>query len=114
MDVYGLRNCDTCRKARKALDAAQIDYAFHDVRDDGVPKAQIARWARKVGWERLLNKSSATWRALPDADKIDVSESKAIALLADNPTLIKRPIITRGDTEVYVGWSSEVEKALQN
>ena len=79
MKVYGLRNCDTCRKARKELDATKVAYDFHDVRDEGVTKTQVARWARKAGWETLLNKSSTTWRGLPDAEKSGVTEAKAIA-----------------------------------
>lgn len=112
LDVYGLKNCDTCRKVRKELDAAKVAYAFRDVRDDGVTKAQVARWAKKAGWETLLNKSSTTWRGLSDADKTGVTEAKAIALMAANPTLIKRPVIERGDTEVFVGWSRETQSAL--
>lgn len=113
MNVYGLKSCDTCRKVRKELDAAKVAYAFHDVRDDGVTKAQISRWARKAGWETMLNKSSTTWRGLPDADKTGVTEAKAIALMAANPALIKRPIIERGDTEVFVGWSRETAAAVK-
>lgn len=112
VDVYGLKSCDTCRKARKTLDAAQVAYAFHDVREDGVTKAQIARWAKAAGWETLLNRSSTTWRALPDADKAGVTEARAVALMAANPTLMKRPIIERGGTEVFVGWSKDVAATL--
>jgi len=113
MNVFGLKNCDTCRRVRKELDAAKVSYEFHDVRDDGVTKAQISRWAKKAGWETMLNKSSTTWRGLPDADKTGVTEAKAIALMAANPALIKRPIIERGDTEVYVGWSRETAAAVK-
>jgi len=113
LDLYGLKNCDTCRKVRKELDAAKVAYAFHDLRDDGVTKAQVTRWAKKAGWEKMLNKSSTTWRGLPDADKIGVTEAKAIALMAANPALIKRPLITRGDTEVHVGWTKDVAAAVK-
>ncbi|OFW99723.1 MAG: arsenate reductase [Alphaproteobacteria bacterium RIFCSPHIGHO2_12_FULL_63_12] len=113
MKVYGLKNCDTCRKVRKELDAAKVAYDFHDVREEGVTKAQISRWAKKAGWEAMLNKSSTTWRALPDADKAGLTEAKAVALMAANPALIKRPLITRGDTEVYVGWTSDVAEAVK-
>ena len=112
MKVYGLRNCDTCRKARKELDATKVAYDFHDVRDEGVTKTQVARWARKAGWETLLNKSSTTWRGLPDAEKSGVTEAKAIALMTAHPALMKRPIIERGDTEVFVGWTKESQAAL--
>ena len=113
MIVYGLKICDTCRKVRRELDAAKVAYEFHDVRDDGVTKAQVSRWAKKTGWETMLNKSSTTWRGLPDADRTGLTEAKAIALMAANPTLMKRPIIERGDTEVYVGWTKDVAAAVK-
>jgi Spx/MgsR family transcriptional regulator len=112
LDLFGLKNCDTCRKVRKELDKAKVDYAFHDLRETQVTKAQVNRWAKKAGWEKMLNKSSTTWRGLSDAEKTGVTEAKAIALMAANPTLIKRPIITRGDTEVYVGWTKDVAAAV--
>jgi Spx/MgsR family transcriptional regulator len=112
LKVYGLENCGTCKNVRKELDAAKVEYDFHDLRDDGVTKAQVARWAEKAGWETLLNRSSTTWRALADADKAGLGEAKAISLMAAHPTLMKRPIIERGDTDVYVGWSSDVEAAV--
>lgn len=113
LDFYGLKTCDTCNKVRKDLDAAKIAYEFHDVRDEGVTKAQVSRWAKKAGWEAMLNKSSTTWRGLPDADRTGLTEAKAIALMAANPTLMKRPIIERGDTEVYVGWTSDIAAAVR-
>lgn len=112
MKIFGLRACDTCRKARKALDAAGVDYAFHDVRENGVAKSQVARWAKTAGWQTLLNKSSTTWRGLSDADKAELTEAKAVALMTAHPTLMKRPIIERGDTEVFVGWTKESKAAL--
>lgn len=112
MKVYGLKTCDTCRRARRALDAANVDYAFHDIRDHEVTIAQVARWAKAAGWETLLNKSSTTWRSLPEAEKAGVTEARALAMMAANPMLMKRPIIERGDTEVFVGWTSSAQAAL--
>jgi len=112
MNFYGLKTCETCRKARKALDAKGVEYAYHDVRDDGVTKTQIAKWAKAVGWEKLLNKSSTTWRGLSDADKTNIDEKKAVALMAANPTLIKRPIIENRSTRVFVGWTEETKLTL--
>jgi len=109
LDVYGLKNCDTCKRVRKELDAAGVSYAFHDVREDGVTKAQIAKWAKSAGWETMLNKTSTTWRALPEADKAGITQAKAVALMAANPSLIKRPLIVRGDTEVHAGWTDAVK-----
>lgn len=112
VDVYGLKNCDTCKRARKDLDAAGVSYAFHDVREDGVTKAQIAKWAKAAGWETMLNKASAAWRALPDDQKTGLTEAKAMALMAAHPALIKRPLIVRGDTEVHVGWTTAVKEQI--
>lgn len=109
MNLYGLKNCDTCRKAKKALDGAHVRYAFHDVREEPPTKMQIGRWAKAAGWEKLLNKSSTTWRGLSDAEKDGVTEKKALALMAEHPTLIKRPVIENGPTQVFVGWSKEVQ-----
>jgi Spx/MgsR family transcriptional regulator len=112
LDLYGLKNCDTCKRVRKELDAADIPYTFHDVREDGVTKAQVAKWAKTAGWETMLNKASTTWRALPEADKADLTEAKAVALMTAHPALIKRPLIVRGDTEVHVGWTAAVKETL--
>jgi Spx/MgsR family transcriptional regulator len=114
MKLYGLKNCDTCRKARKALDAAGVDYVFKDVRDDGVSKAQVARWAKAIGWEKLLNKSSTTWRGLAADEKQDLDQSQAVCLMADHPTLIKRPVIEDGATQVFAGWTKDVQDAVLN
>jgi len=112
MHVYGLKNCDACRKAMKALDSANVGYDFHDVREEPVTTMQIGRWAQAVGTEKLLNKSSTAWRSLPEADKRNVDDKKAIKLMTEHPTLIKRPVIERGPTQVYVGWSADVQKEV--
>lgn len=112
MQLYGLKNCDTCRKARKELDAADIPYAFHDLREDGAAKAQIARWARAVGYEAMLNKASTTWRALDEADKAGLGEAKAVALMAAHPALIKRPLIALDNGAVLIGWTAEAKAAI--
>jgi arsenate reductase len=111
LSMYGLKTCDTCRMAMKALDVKNVTYAFHDVRAEGVTKAQVEKWAKAVGWEGLLNKSSTTWRELPEKDKASVDEKKAIALMLKHPTLIKRPVIEFG-AEIYVGWSDATRRAL--
>ena len=112
MNLYGLKNCDSCKKARNALDGADVRYAFHDVREEPPTKTQIGRWASAVGTDKLLNKSSTTWRNLPDADKAGITEKKALALMAANPTLMKRPIIENGPTKVFVGWSKGVQDKI--
>ena len=88
LKLYGLKNCDTCRKALKALSAAGVEHEFMDVRADGVSAAQVAAWAGAVGWQKLLNTKSTTWRGLSEAEKTDVDEAKAARLMAEHSTLI--------------------------
>ena len=109
---YGLKTCDTCRKARKALDAAGVDYTYTDVRADGVAKAELKRWAAAAGWATLLNKSSTTWRGLDTAEKDGLTEARAVALMAAHPTLIKRPVIVRTEMDIHIGWSAETQNAV--
>jgi len=91
--IYGIRNCDTMKKARGWLDGQGVEYAFHDYKASGIDKATLEGWAKKVGWEVLLNKAGTTFRALPDADKSDLTENKAIALMLAQPSMIKRPVL---------------------
>ncbi len=111
MKLFGLKNCDTCRKALKALQNAGRQPDFHDVRVDGVTKAYLTKWARAAGWEALLNTRSTTWRGLTDKDKAGDDEKKAIALMEKHPALIKRPVI-ECEGEVTVGWTKDVQDAL--
>ncbi|HXI86832.1 MAG TPA: Spx/MgsR family RNA polymerase-binding regulatory protein [Parvularculaceae bacterium] len=111
IDVYGLKTCDTCRKALKALEAKRKSAAFHDLRAEGASKAQLEKWAKAAGWEKLLNKASTTWRSLPDKDKEKIDAKKALALMAAHPTLVKRPVI-EANGKTFVGWSAAVLKSL--
>ncbi|MFQ5563028.1 MAG: Spx/MgsR family RNA polymerase-binding regulatory protein [Parvularculaceae bacterium] len=106
LTVYALKTCDTCRKAVKALEKGGVDFKVIDVRDNGVTKKQLEKWANAVGWEALLNTRSTTWRGLSDRGKQGVNKKKAVALMAAHPTLIKRPVIEAGDA-IYVGWSKQ-------
>lgn len=94
--LYGLATCDTTRAARKWLDARGIAHTFHDVREDGLAKPQVQAWVKALGWEKVLNKASATWRGLPEAEKDGVDAGRAVALLLAYPTLVKRPVLDRG------------------
>lgn len=94
--IYGLATCDTTRAARKWLDAQGIVHGFHDVREDGLTKALVERWVKQLGWEKVLNKASTTWRELPEAEKAGVDQKTAIALLLAHPTLVKRPVLDCG------------------
>lgn len=112
LTVYGIKNCDTCRKALKWLTAEGIDHTFHDFRVDGLDPANVSRWADAVGWEKLLNRRGTTWRKLPESDKDGVDASKAETLMAGNPTLIKRPVFETGD-QVMVGFGDAEQDALK-
>ena len=91
--LYGIPNCDTVKKARKWLEARGLDYQFHDYKKQGADAAKIAGWAEKAGWEKVLNRAGTTFRKLPETDKEGLDAQKAVALMAANPSAIKRPIV---------------------
>jgi len=105
LTVYHLKNCDSCKKAIKALTAAGHELKLIDVRADGVPPKDLTQIIQKAGWETVLNTRSTTWRGLSDTDKAGVNAEKAAQLMAAHPTLIKRPVITNG-TQLTVGWKT--------
>jgi Spx/MgsR family transcriptional regulator len=109
--LYGIANCDTVRKARKWLDAHGIDYTFHDFRKHGLDEQQLKRWVKELGWEVLLNKRGMMWRKLPDSKKQDLDANKAIAIMLDEPAIIKRPVLDTG-TQRHVGFSEADYKTL--
>ena len=111
--LYGLKTCDTCRAARQYLDERDFRHEFRDVRDDGFSDAELDAWLAAAGWEKLVNKSSRTWRELSDADKADLDADKARALLKAHPTLLKRPVIDAGRGILTVGWDKDVRATLQ-
>ena len=104
--VYGIRNCDTMKKAFAWLDEHGVAYTFHDYKKSGVPTDRLAAWAGKVGWERLANARGPTWRKIPDADKADLDEKKMLALLETHSSAIKRPVVEAG-AKVLVGFDPE-------
>lgn len=93
MTLYGIKNCDTVRKARKWLAAQGVDIDFHDFREQGLTAQTLQQWVAQAGWEALLNKRSTSFRALAETEKNDLDEAKAITLMLANPTLIKRPVL---------------------
>lgn len=108
--LYGIRNCDTMKKAWTWLDAHGVAYTFHDYKKAGIDRATLERWADVLGWEALLNRSGMTFRKLPEADKVDLGRDKAIDLMIAQPSMIKRPVLESGATllagfkpEVYAG-----------
>ena len=108
--LYGIRNCDTMKKARAWLDLHGVAYAFHDYKAAGVAKPKLEAWAREVGWELLLNRAGTTFRALPDRDKKAITEKTAIALMAAQPAMIKRPVLELGG-RILVGFKPEAYAA---
>jgi len=108
MKIYHLKTCDTCRKAIKALRAAGHQPELHDVRADGLDKATLETLEAALGYEALVNKKSTTWRGLSDAQKSGLSRETALELLAENPTLMKRPVIENGGN-FTVGWTKAVQ-----
>jgi arsenate reductase len=104
--IYGIKSCDTMKKARAWLDARGIAYAFHDYKTAGIERAMLERWAREVGWETLVNRAGTTFRTLSDKDKEGLNEKKAIALMAAQPSSIKRPVLEIGG-KLLVGFKPE-------
>ena len=107
--IYGIRNCDTMKKARAWLDERKVDYAFHDYKAAGIERARLEAWCRKAGWAALLNRSGTTFRKLPDSDKAGRDETKVIALMFAQPSMIKRPVLDLGG-ELLVGFKPEAYK----
>ncbi|MDL2351714.1 MAG: arsenate reductase [Pseudomonadota bacterium] len=93
MTLYGIPNCDTVKKARDWLGTRGVAYTFHDYKKLGADTAKLAEWVEAAGWEQVLNRAGTTFRKLPDADKQDLDAAKAVALMATNPSCIKRPVV---------------------
>lgn len=104
--MYGIKNCDTIKKARKFLENNNIDYQFHDFRDDGLNPIQLRSWMKELSWEKLINKRSTTWRNLPDETKQNMDETLALVVAEDKPTIIKRPVLEMSE-KVIVGFSEK-------
>ena len=104
--MYGISNCDNIKKARKWLDMHQITYQFHHYKKDGIQAAELAQWVDQVGWEVLLNKRGTTWRKLPEAQKVDLDDDKANALMCEHSSMIKRPVLLY-DEHIEVGFSDQ-------
>lgn len=110
--VNGLKSCDTCKKALKWMAAEGLEHSFRDVRADPVTLAEVTLWGNAVGWDKLVNKASTTWRGLSEAEKAFALGEGAAKLLVANPTLIKRPVFEVGDT-ILVGFKAEQQAALK-
>jgi Spx/MgsR family transcriptional regulator len=108
--LYGIKNCDTVKKARKWLDARQVDYRFHDFREDGLEKQQLLAWVNELGWETLVNKRSTTWKQLDQDTRDAMNKTMAINTMLAKPTLIKRPVLDTGNEQLVGFKGAEYEK----
>ena len=106
IELYGIPNCDTMKKARRWLDAHGIAYRFHDFKKEGLDPRQLEEWADQVGWETLLNRRGMMWRKLPAEVREHIDEASAMKIMAETPTIIKRPVLVQ-DGRVTVGFSPE-------
>ena len=104
--LYGIKNCDTMKKARTWLDQHGVAYEFHDYKVAGIERARLERWSKQVGWEVLLNRAGTTFRKLPESDKQGLSAAKAIALMLQQPSMIKRPVL-EFDGRLLVGFKPD-------
>jgi arsenate reductase (glutaredoxin) len=108
---YGIPNCDTVKKARAWLDAHQLPYVFHDYKKVGVDAQRLSSWCQVLGWNQVLNQAGTTFRSLPDDDKLNLDEAKAIALMVAQPSMIKRPMVEHAGG-LLVGFSPAAFEAL--
>ncbi len=111
--LYGIRNCDTMKKARAWLEVHKVDYVFHDYKTVGIDAVRLQGWGKELGWETLLNRAGTTFRKLPHAEKQNLTERKAIALMLAQPSMIKRPVLDLGKQRL-VGFKPDLyERALR-
>ena len=111
--IYGIKNCDTMKKARAFLDKKGVAYDFHDYKTQGIERGKLQGWAKKTGWETLLNKAGSTFRKLPDKDKEGLTEARAIALMLAQPSMIKRPVLELSGGKLLIGFRPEDYVALK-
>ena len=109
--IYGIKNCDTMKKARAWLEAHGVAAEFHDYKTAGIDSGRLTRWIGIAGWEKVLNRAGTTFRKLPDADKVDLDEDKASTLMLAQPSMIRRPVLDTG-TRRLVGFDPEAYKEV--
>ena len=109
--VYGIKNCDTMKKARAWLEAHKVAYEFHDYKAQGIDRARLEKWVQALGWETILNRAGTTFRKLPDQDKGGLTEKKAMALMLAQPSMIKRPVTEKG-VKLLAGFKPEIYEKL--
>ena len=111
LTLYGIKNCDTVKKARRWLESQGKEYLFHDFREDGLDEQQLSEWIKNSGWETFVNKRSTTWRKLSEKEKQIHTNQEALSLLLKNPTLIKRPVVLN-NKQLLVGFNEAEFKKL--
>jgi len=104
--IYGIKNCDTMKKAMRWLDEHGVDYRFHDYRKEGLDSSQLKAWEQEIGWETLLNRRGMLWRKLPQMSRDSINRENALQIMQDNPAIIKRPLLDLGNRRV-VGFKAE-------
>jgi arsenate reductase len=109
--LYGIKNCDTMKKARTWLDDHGVEYTFHDYKASGIDREHLEKWCKALGWETVLNKAGTTFKKLPDADKESLTERKAIALMISQPSMIKRPMLEHAK-QMQAGFKPDVYRTL--
>lgn len=105
--LYGIKNCDTVKKARTWLNAHDLEYVFHDYKTEGIDRPRLKGWCDELGWEVLLNRAGTTFRKLPEADKQGLNAAKAIRLMLAQPSIIKRPVLDLGKRRL-VGFKPDI------
>lgn len=109
--LYGIKNCDTVKKARKWLEAESVEYRFHDFRSDGLDRETVQQWLSELGWQGLINKRSTSWKALGAEARDSMSDDEAVGAILDQPTLIKRPLLDTGKQRIC-GFSADEYRKL--
>lgn len=111
--IYGIRNCDTMKKAFAFLDKSGVDYQFHDYKTKGIDRAKLESWTKKLGWEKVINRAGLTFRKLPEKDKQALTEAKAIRLMLAQPSMIRRPMLDLGGGRLLAGFDpAEYKKSV--
>lgn len=105
--IYGIKNCDTMKKARAWLTEHSIEAEFHDYKAAGIDAAHLERWCKEAGWEKVLNRAGTTFRKLDEADKQGLDQEKAIALMLAQPSMIKRPVL-EADSRIIIGFKPDL------
>ena len=111
LTLFGIKNCDTVRKARRWLDGHAVEYRFHDVRTDGLSRTQLEGWVQTLGWENLLNRRGTTWSKLPETVRNSINRRTAVKLMLEQPAMIKRPVLDLGNS-LHLGFNEDAYKGL--